>query len=72
MQLEKMTMRYQVERACSYQKAIVGAEIVVTLEPGDKMEAVFTAGMKRLAVMGDAEADGAIKDTCYKASMDHN
>lgn len=68
MKLEQMTLRYEVQRSCNFQNAKVVAEVVCTMEPGDKMEAVFAAGMKRLAPLVDTEVDLAIKEICHAAS----
>ncbi len=68
---ETITVTYSVSRCCSFQKAEVGASAVVTLEPGDRAEAVFAATMKRLAPLVDAEADAAVKDACHLASQGH-
>ena len=62
MKVNGLTVRYAVKRTAEYQCAEVGAELVVSLEDGDKICDLYRAGLKKLVPMVDEEADAAIRE----------
>lgn len=61
MKIETLTVRYGAKRTHDFQSADAGAEVTISVEPGESVETLAGALHDRLRIIVDEQADGSIR-----------